>query len=153
MLVVLGGLAALLVFAAYTLYAFQGSATSPIPSRFTLNGKTFAITDTATNAAMREAGLMGRQVTETTVMLFVFPSPGYYKFWMYGTNSSLDMIWVSADGDLGRVVYVVSSAEPCSVQSSCIVFAPTVPASYVLEAKSGFIATNHVEVGTLLVFS
>ena len=95
---------------------------------------------------------MNTKVTNTTFMLFVFPAPGYYKFWMYETNTSLDIIWVNADGNLGRVVYVVTSAEPCYKQESCPIYTPSAAANYVLEARSGFVQTNGIEVGTEIQF-
>ena len=145
-------IAALVVFAAYVITSTPGSVTSPVPSRFTVNGKTFAITDTAINNAQREEGLMNRKVTNATVMLFAFPSPGHFTFWMYGTNTSLDIIWVSVDGSLGRVVYVASSAPPCYVSASCTTYTPSAPANYVLEAKAGFAEANNIEVGASIEF-
>jgi len=95
---------------------------------------------------------MNTKVTNTTIMLFVFPAPGDYQFWMYDTNTSLDMIWVSATGNSGRVVYIVSSSQPCYTQSSCVIYTPTASANYVLEAKSGFVQANAIMVGTTIQF-
>ena len=144
--------AILLGLIAYTIASTPGSVTSPIPTRFTVNGSSFAITDAATNNAQREQGLMNTKVANTTIMIFAFPSAGYQRFWMYGTNTSLDIIWVSADGSHGRVVYVVNSAQPCHDSSACTTYAPDAPANYVLETKAGFAQTNGVEVGTYIEF-
>lgn len=152
-LVAFAALGILVVVGAYAIYVSQASGASSVPTRFALNGKTFVITDTATTAAQREEGLMGRKVTDTTIMLFVFPSPDYYRFWMYQTNTSLDMIWLSIDGNVGQVVYIVSSAQPCYDQASCTIYAPTASASYVLESKSGFVETNQVRVGDQMTFA
>lgn len=146
-----------IVFAAllvgYELYNFSqtpGTVTSPVPTSFTVNGKTYAFTFIATTQAEREAGLMNREVTNATTMLFAFPSFGEWSFWMYDTNTSLDMIWVN--GSSGQVVYVVTSAEPCYDTASCAVYTPASPANYVIEAKAGFAADNGVVVGTAIRF-
>ena len=137
----------------YTLYAMSivpGSVTSPVPKSFAVDGRTYGFTYVATTQAEREAGLMNRQVTNATTMLFAFPSFGKWAFWMYDTNTSLDMIWVNATGDSGRVVYLVSGAQPCYDSSQCTVYAPTSNADYVIEAKAGFAAANQITVGTLI---
>src|SRR5690242_19089944 len=61
---------------------------------FSVGGKTFRLTYLATNQSMLQNGLMGKKVTSQTTMLFVFPNAGYYPFWMFGVNSSLDIIWI-----------------------------------------------------------
>jgi uncharacterized membrane protein (UPF0127 family) len=141
------------IVAAYTITSAPGSVASAVPSKFTIGGKTFAITYAATTPAQREQGLMNTKVTNTTIMLFVFPTRGYYQFWMYDTNASLDMIWVSASGNSGRVVYIVASAQPCYGQASCVIYTPTASANYVLEAKSGFVQANDIRVGATVQFS
>ncbi len=85
------------------------------PSGFTVNGRTFAFTYTATTEAEREEGLMNKPVTDSTTMLFVFGAFGIWQFWMYNTHTSLDMIWVNATSNQGHVVYLVTSAPPCVV--------------------------------------
>ncbi len=146
-------LGAALVFAAYWEATYSGTVTSAVPTKFTANGKTFPITDFATTNAQREKGLMNRVVTNTTIMLFVFPQRGQYSFWMLDTNTSLDMIWVDATGDAGKVVYVVTSAQPCYAASSCQVYRPSSPSNYVLEAKAGFANANAIGVNTIIQFS
>jgi uncharacterized membrane protein (UPF0127 family) len=146
-------LAAALIFGAYWENTYSGTVTSAVPSKFTASGKTFQITDFATTSDQRAKGLMNRVVSNTTIMLFVFPQPGQYSFWMLNTNTSLDMIWVDTTGGAGRVVYVVSSAQPCYVASSCAVYTPSAPSNYVLEAKAGFANTSGIGVGTAIQFS
>jgi hypothetical protein len=154
-LIAIGLLALLLAIAAYALLGMSGSVTSPVPTTFTVNGKTYAFTYIATDDAQREAGLMNKQVTNTTTMLFAFPAMGTYQFWMYGTNTSLDMVWISATGSTGRVVYVYADAQPCysPISISCPTFGPSSPANYVIEAKAGFAEANGIEVGTQIQFS
>ena len=141
---------------AYTLYESAGQSgpvTNPVPTKFTVNGKTYAFTYVATTDQERRVGLMGKAVNSTTTMLFAFPSAGEWRFWMYNTTTSLDMIWVNSQGDTGRVVYLVSSVPPCFDISKCVVYTPTASANYVIEAKSGFASSNGIDVGTTFVFS
>ncbi|MGP8124903.1 MAG: DUF192 domain-containing protein [Nitrososphaerales archaeon] len=153
-LVIIGLTAVILVLAAYAVLELDNSGlvTSPVPSTFTANGRTYAFTYTAVDNAQREAGLMNRKVTNTTTMLFAFPSMGIYQFWMYDTNTSLDMIWINATGNTGRVVYVYPNAQPCYSQIFCPTFGPSSPANYVIEAKAGFALANGIEAGTLVQF-
>lgn len=151
-LIAVGILALLLAVAAYVGLGLSGSVTSPVPSVFTVGGRTYAFTYIATDDAQREAGLMNRQVTNVTTMLFVFPSMGIYQFWMYHTNTSLDMIWINATGSTGRVVYAYADAPPCH-SDSCPTYGPSSPANYVIEAKAGFVQANGIKNGTQIQFS
>jgi uncharacterized membrane protein (UPF0127 family) len=148
--IVVAGL--LVVYTVYQSTNVPGAVTTQVPSGFTVNGKSYTFTYLATTDAERQAGLMNRKVTNTTTELFAFPSFGKWPFWMYDTNTSLDMIWVNATGTLGRVVYVVPSAQPC-FGVVCKVYTPTAPANYVIEARAGFAASNGILVGTQIQFN
>ena len=86
----------LLLAAGILVYDSTPIASSPNVhyTSFSVGGKTFEFTYLATNQSALEKGLMGVKVTATTTELFVFPTAGYYSFWMYGVNSSLDIMWV-----------------------------------------------------------
>jgi uncharacterized membrane protein (UPF0127 family) len=149
LVVVVVAIAALLVgYTLYTLSLVPGTVTSPVPTSFTVSGKTYTFTYIATTQAEREAGLMNKKVTNTTTMLFAFPSFGEWSFWMYDTNTSLDMVWVN--GSSGQVVYIVTSAQPCYDSGSCSIYTPTSSANYVIEAKAGFASANGIAVGTTI---
>ncbi len=132
-----------------------GPVTTAVPTSFTVSGKTFAFNYTAVTEAERESGLMNKRVTGSTAMLFAFPALVRQTFWMYQTNTSLDMIWVNASGTSGVVVYVQTDAPPC-LALPCPDY-PSVGqaplANYVIEAKAGFAAANGVRLGTELQFS
>ncbi len=144
--------AVIAVYTVYTLSAVPGTVTTPVPSSFTVNGNTYAFTYVATTQAEREAGLMNKKIANTTTMLFAFPSSGQWQFWMYNTNTSLDIIWVSATGESGSVVYLVTGAQPCYESSTCTVYSSTAPANYAIEAKAGFAAANDIHLGTAIQF-
>jgi len=131
----------------------QITTTQSVPSNFTLNGRTFNITYVATNNTEWQSGLMDKKVTNSTFMLFVFPSLAVYPFWMYHVNSSLDIIWLHVAGDSGCVVYLAADVPGCTGLSIvCPNYTPSSTANYVIEAKGGFAASNGVRVGTTVQF-
>jgi uncharacterized membrane protein (UPF0127 family) len=145
----------ILVYSIYQATNVPGTVTSQVPSGFTVDGRTYTFTYVATTQSERQTGLMNRKVTNTTTMLFAFPYPSTWTFWMYNTNTSLDMIWVNATVNPGRVVYVVTSAQPCYNPGGlgCTKYTPTEPANYVIEAKAGFAAANEIVNGTGITFN
>ncbi len=144
---------AILAYTAYTLVNTPGTVSMPNPpTRFTVNGHTFVITYLAANQSARDSGLMNKKITNETTMLFVFPAPGIYSFWMGNVNSSLDMIWLNVTGDVGRVVYLKTDVPVCSA-TFCPVYQPPVAANYVLEAKGGFAESNGIGSNTAIQFS
>jgi len=145
---------AILSYAAYLAVSTPGTVrlVSP-PSRFTVNGRTFSITYIAADQGSRQAGLMNKKITNSTTMLFVFPSPGTYSFWMSHVNSTLDIIWLNVTGDAGTVVYVVRDAPGCNSSVVCPIYQPPSPANWVIEAKGGFSVAYGVDVGTSFEFA
>jgi uncharacterized membrane protein (UPF0127 family) len=152
-LLIVGLVALAAVLAVLSYSVFPGSVTTGLPSKFTANGKTFSITYVASTEPEREHGLMSTKITNSTIMLFAWPSAGTYSFWMYQTNASLDIIWVSASNNTGRIVYEALGAPPCYDSASCVVYTPNSSANYALETKAGFAQANGLQVGTVLTFS
>lgn len=143
---------AIIVLAVYALVSTPGTADLPnTPSKFTVNGHTFAITYVATDQSARESGLMNKKITNDTTMLFIFPTAGVYSFWMSNVNSSLDIIWLNVTGGLGRVVYLRTDLPGCS-SSFCPVYEPSSTANYVLEASAGFANSNSIRLNTTIQF-
>ena len=139
---------------AYIVLSSPGQAKlASVPSHFSVNGRTFGITYLATNESEWRAGLMNKKITGTTTMLFVFPELDIYPFWMYDTNSSLDIIWLNFSGSVGKVVYLVSGAPSCYLPVGCPDYTPSEPANLVIEAKAGFASANGISVGTTIQFS
>ncbi len=142
----------LFIAANLLLYDSTSIASSPNAhyTSFSVGGKTFVITYLATNETELEKGLMGTKVTDTTTELFVFPTADYYSFWMFGVNSSLDIMWVdTAPGsNSGSFVYLALGAAPCLLSVTCVSYEPSAKANFVIEAKAGFAAANGIEVGT-----
>lgn len=151
-IVLVAAIAAIALYTVYVSGMSPGTVTTNVPVSFSVNGKTFHFTYIATTESERTSGLMNRKITNQTTMLFAFPSSGEWSFWMYDTNTSLDMIWVNATGNTGRVVYLVTDAQPCLNGAPCMIYTPSSPANYVIEAKAGFAKANGISLGTTVGF-
>lgn len=142
----------LLLAGGILLYDSTPIASSPSVhyTAFSVGGKTFDFTYVSANNSALHKGLMGVKVTNATTELFVFPNASYYSFWMYGVNSSLDIMWVDAapGSSTGSFVYLALDVPPCHVTVLCATYQPTAKADYVIEAKAGFAAANGIKVGT-----
>lgn len=99
--------------------------------------------ETADTDEERALGLGYRDtLCATCGMLFRFPEPGQYPFWMKGMRFPLDIIWL--DGN--RVVFIVRAASPGSLE----LFSPPEPASAVLELNAG--SAKNIKRGDTLSF-
>lgn len=88
-----------------------------------------AVADTE---VLRTRGLSGKKsLPDGTGMLFIFPTPDQYAFWMKEMNFPIDMIWVS---EQNKIVYIKENATPESYPE---LFSPEEDASVVLEVPSG----------------
>jgi len=77
----------------------------------------------------RKRGLSGRDSLEAGYgMLFVFPKPDYYSFWMKDTKMPLDILWIHDE----HIVDIKVDAEPSSSSQPPTVN-PREAAEYVLE--------------------
>ncbi len=104
-------------------------------------GKTLKV-DLAITPAEQEQGLSGRTgLAADQGMLFIFPNPGQYAFWMKDMNFPIDMIWF--DQNLS-VIYIKENAPPSSYPQT---FGPAEDAKYVLEVDAGFSAENGLKIG------
>ena len=93
----------------------------------------------------RAQGLSGRtSIPDDHGMLFVFPEAGSYGFWMKDMQTSIDIIWLSDDGEVLRVNANVS---PDTYPDS---FYPPRPVRYVLETRAGLAGERGWGLGTVL---
>mgnify|MGYP001460838140 CR=1 FL=1 len=79
------------------------------------------------------------------VKLFIFDSPGFHSIWMKDMNYPIDILWV--DEGLS-IIYIEEDVAPETYPS---LFVPDSPAKYVIETASGFVATNQIAVGDLVI--
>lgn len=84
-------------------------------------------------------GLSGRQsLGKNQGMLFVFPTPAKYKFWMKEMNFPLDFVWIQGD-------QVLEITENVGIDQMNI--KPTEAVDRVLEVNGGWVRRNNVRVG------
>ena len=134
----------------------QSTPTPPAPAapagpRIILPDSFAVHVEIAADDPTREQGLMFRdQLPEDRGMIFLFPTPGVYPFWMKNTLIPLDMIWID---DAKRVVTVARDVPPCKADP-CPSYPSTGPAraSYVLELAAGAASKHHVGPGSTLRF-
>ncbi len=97
----------------------------------------------ANTAETRIKGLSGMEsLPKDTVMLFVFDTPDKYGIWMKDMNFPIDIIWLDHEG---RVITLESNVSPDTFPK---VFFPPENSLYTIEANSGFIDQNQLEVGS-----
>lgn len=109
-----------------------------------LGGETLKL-EIANTDALREQGLSGRKTMGSTEgMLFDFPQDGYHSFWMKDMLLPVDIIWFDAEN---RIVDVRERVQPSSYPE---IFAPRVPARYVVELPEGFFEKHALKIGNIL---
>ncbi|MEK9160852.1 MAG: DUF192 domain-containing protein [Patescibacteria group bacterium] len=93
----------------------------------------------------RTQGLSFRtDIEENYGMLFVFPEPGSYGFWMKDMRISIDIMWIAEDGTIAGI------EDSVTPETYPTVFYPPTPVLYVLETKAGEARRKGWEVGTVL---
>ncbi len=86
----------------------------------------------ARTPSTRERGLSGiPSFDEDEGMLFIFPEPGVYAFWMKDMNFAIDIVWISSDR---RVVGVTENISPETYPET---FGPPQKVQFVLEVLAG----------------
>ncbi len=94
-----------------------------------------------------ERGLGGKkEFSEAQGMLFIFPEDGSYGIWMKDMYLSIDILWVSAAGE---VVYIEEGVSPDTYPN---VFRNTEPSRFVLELPAGMAAKYAVSKGSFVGF-
>ena len=155
----LSGLILLLAIVGVVLYVAKIGDNKPAPNKTqeeavnASDTKSIKIGDTIIDAILaqtpeeRAQGLSGRpNLPPNTGMLFLFPEPGTYAFWMKDMLFNIDMIWISADR---KIVYIEKNATPESYPKA---FGPKDPAMYVLEVPAGFSDEHGLEEGDAVQF-
>ncbi|PIR82475.1 hypothetical protein COU20_02095 [Candidatus Kaiserbacteria bacterium CG10_big_fil_rev_8_21_14_0_10_59_10] len=92
----------------------------------------------------RARGLSGREsLAPDEGMLFIFPEDGYYSIWMKDMLFSIDILWLSAEGE------VVDMRRDVAPETYPAGFSPHMPARFVLELPAGFSERNGIEIGSM----
>lgn len=99
--------------------------------------------------AEQAQGLSGRsRLPAGQGMLFIFPEPGLYGFWMKDMNFPLDFVWISGD----RVAGVTEDVPPCQLSIiNCQLFYPPERVDVVLEVNAGEVERSGIKAGAAVV--
>lgn len=103
--------------------------------------------EVADTQVKRSKGLGGRDSLPINEgMLFVFPNPGQYPFWMKGLSFPLDFIWIRGD----MVVDLTQNVQPSSpgqADSSLQIYQSKEQVNKILEVNAGTIQRLDIKVG------
>ena len=104
----------------------------------------------ATSPTAQQRGLSGRlTLDQNSGMLFIFPRPAYYRFWMPDMHFPLDFIWIGSNDEIVDITKNVSNKfDPANP----IFYSPIKPAQYVLEVNADFSQKNNLAVGDKVIF-
>ena len=128
---------------------FKGAnpiASAPLHGLLSVNGHRIRV-DIADTEEKRVLGLGERDtIGDDEGMLFVFPEPDFYGFWMKDMQFPLDIVWLDEDF---KVVYLKENISPNTYPE---IFFPHTKAVYVLEMKGNMAGNNGVTLGSTLTF-
>jgi len=131
--------------------AQQGPQASPTPAPFIrklrVRDATISV-ELAWTAQQQEKGLSDRSSLEPdTGMLFIFPKPGIYAFWMKDMHFPIDIVWIADDN---VIIGYVEDAKPESFPKA---FPPPRSIRYALEVNAGFVKQYKIHVGDVIKVS
>ncbi len=136
-----------------TAILFLFCAVSFATTTFQKNGNSVLIgdnkiyVDIAKTQLQQQKGLCCREKLDANRgMLFVYDTPGEYKFWMKDTLIPLDMYWINAEK---KIIYIEKNVQP---ESYPVSFGPNKPAQYVLETNAGYADKRGIKVGDFVTF-
>ena len=112
-------------------------------------GDTDIAVELATTSIAIERGLSGRNALHPERgMLFVFPEPDRYRFWMPDMHFPIDIIWIEG----GKVIAIDADVSPDFDPADTRFYLPPRPVRYVLEVNAGFVKRKRVAVGDAVAF-
>lgn len=134
-------LAVLVVFLFVCVSIFVSHTTPPPKKMFySPTGFQFEIADTE---ELRSKGLSGRaDIPEDYGMLFVYDTDVIPSFWMKDMLVSIDIIWLSKDGE---IIGILGNVSPDTFPET---FSPETAIRYVLETRAGEAKRQGWEAGT-----
>lgn len=116
----------------------------------TLGNTTINIT-VADNDLTRAQGLSGKaKLADNEGMLFKFPNPSFWQFWMKDMTFALDFVWIKD----GKIVELTSDVPPpAQSNNEPEILTPHEPIDWVLEVDAGFAKNNNLQIGDLVVIN
>ena len=138
------GLYAIIAVAIFVTAMFVVQEKDDDVTKVFLGGEEIMVTIADTPELMSK-GLSGREnLKPNEGMLFVFPEPGFYGFWMKDMKISIDIIWLD---EKRQIVDVWEDADRDSYPK---VYKPRSEAQYVLEVRAGFYRDHNLKSGDVL---
>jgi hypothetical protein len=146
-----GLVAGAVVFLILPLHTHAGKqAEGPLVVVTTPQGSTI-LAELADTTERRARGLMFREsLPRDRGMLFTFPEPQHWTFWMKNTRIPLDIIWLDRNK---KIVHIERNVPGCSrTDEGCPQYQPNDEALYVLEVAAGVADVLKLQRGSTLKF-
>lgn len=123
---------------------------APVTKQVQINGSKLNV-EIADTQAKRSKGLGEREsLASDSGMLFIFPEPSKYSFWMKGLSFPLDFVWIKGD-KVVSILQNVPPPDPNQPDSSLPVYQPNEEVDKVLEVGAGVIQRLNIKVGDTLI--
>lgn len=134
------------IFFAIPFFITPSGGQAPLPTTSIRVGSNVYEVEIANSILSRTRGLSGRsQLAIGTGMLFVFPVPSVYGFWMKDMRFPIDIVWISNN----RVVGISYNVPPAIKNSFNLPrYYPLQPVSFVLELPAGVALADGIVVDT-----
>lgn len=131
------------------LILFSVSCVAQAQNKVCFKNNCFDVEVAQTNEELQKGLQFRAKLPKTGGMLFIFPTTGFYDFWMKDTKISLDMIWLD---DQKRVVFIASDVPPC-LKDPCPTYGPIkAPARYILEINAHGANDFDIKIGDTAAF-
>jgi len=135
-----------LVITVYCLLILFATSSQNTSTTISVRDKSL-VTETATTSQEKRRGLCCRQsLQHDSGMLFVYETPGDYRFWMKDTLIPLDIIWIDS---AKTIVHIENNVQPSSYPKS---FASPTESQYILETNAGWAEKNSIQTGDVATF-
>ncbi|MBI4085497.1 MAG: DUF192 domain-containing protein [Candidatus Liptonbacteria bacterium] len=136
------GFVAILSIAAIYMKPFETGKSKTVLS---VGSQTFDV-EIADSTSSRMQGLSGKNsLGEKEGLLFVFPSPGNYGFWMKDMNFPIDIVWINNSKVIGFSENL--QPEPNKSVFALSVYYPPGSVDQVLEINAGAVAKYDLKIG------
>lgn len=131
-------------------YLAPATRSLPVDSRPMVQiGSVSIPVELATTSAAIKKGLSGRPALDPNLgLLFIFPQPAIYQFWMPEMHFPIDIIWI----DEGRVVDIDERVSPEFNPAQPIFYRPKQSVTRVLEVNAGWFTSHRLRIGDSVMF-
>jgi len=137
----------LLIFLTFAglIFLFKPHAPAdPTLKTLSIDGRKLFV-ELADTDAKRARGLSGRdKLAQNEGMLFIFPTLGFYRFWMKEMKFPLDFVWINDD----KIVDLTENVSPPKTPNEILsTFTAKNPFNKVLEINAGVVKSLDIKIG------